>query len=309
MCGKFNMKLQCQGFTSASSARTSRVMLKPRSSYGLASFISKARLVTDRLIRYSLVSFAMTVAMPSSNAVGQSVSEPDEPIMSANTASTPGVSNFVGAKWPGPIIYIADLSGRLGTVELATGKVVALGNLGRQLTDITFCPNQKLYGVSFTHLYEITRSPLTLRQIGSFGSLGINALTCDRQNRLIAHSNTVSRLYRLSLTTGAATLIGNTGVYRSAGDLVFHEQDLLLTSTANSIVDLNPANGSVQGNVFHGISNLYGLISIGPNELIGCAGTNVYRVNRTTGATSLLGNYVSAGLGSCAGAAFNGNFR
>lgn len=303
------MKPQYQGLVSAVSEGTARVMVKPHCFYRLASFVSQARLLAHRLLRYSLMSLAIAVAMPTSNAVGQSMSEPDDPIASANTASTPGVSSFVGAKWPGPIIYIVDLSGRLGTVELATGKVVALGALGRQLTDIAFCPNQKLYGVSFTHLYEITRSPLTLRQIGSFGSLGINALTCDRQNRLIAHSNTLSSLYRLSLTTGAATLIGNTGVYRSAGDLVFHEQDLLLTSTANSIVDLNPANGSVQGNVFHGISNLYGLISIGPNELIGCAGTNVYRVNRTTGATSLLGTYVSAGLGSCYGAAFNGNFR
>lgn len=262
-----------------------------------------------RQFRCSILLLAVMAGLLLNRAIAQSVTDPDPSVLSDYLPSTVVPNGFSATRWAGPVIYIVDASGRLGTVELATGKVVPLKSLGVLLTDIAFCPNQKLYGVSFTTLYEIIRSPISLRLIGRFGSLNINALTCDQQNNLLAHSNSIAGLYKLNLSTGAATLIGRTGTYRSSGDLVFHEKELLLSSVDKRLVALNRVNGAVQGSVYHGLSNLFGLISIGPNELIGCKETSIYRINRLTGVVTLLGNYVSSGLGACYGAAYNGNFR
>lgn len=230
-------------------------------------------------------------------------------IDNTRTPKASSTSSFNRTSWPGPALFLTDSIGRIGIVELATGKVTALGSTNIQLTDITFCPNGRMYGVSFTALYRINKSPLGATLIGSFGSLGINALACNKAGKLYAYSNSYDRLYSISVSTGAATLIRSSTGYYSAGDLVFHENSLALASTDRRIVFLNPKTGSVISSVTHGISNLFGLVSVGPNELYGCAGTNIFKINSRTGATRLLGTYSSTSLGSCYGATFNGNFR
>lgn len=69
----------------------------------------------------------------------------------------------------GPIMFVHDSGGNLGTVDVANGAVSVIGNMGVLLTDIGFDPSGALYGVSFTDFYSINRLTAATTLIGSLG--------------------------------------------------------------------------------------------------------------------------------------------
>src|SRR5690349_6001451 len=75
-----------------------------------------------------------------------------------------------------PIIWIDDVNGVLGRVDVATNAVTVVGNTGQILTDIAFSPTQDLYGITFTGLYSINQLTAVATFVGNLGPTDVNGL-------------------------------------------------------------------------------------------------------------------------------------
>jgi len=208
---------------------------------------------------------------------------------------------------PAPIIWVDDASGNIGTVNLDTSSVSLLGNSGVVLTDIALSPGQQLFGESFTTLYSINQLGSAIA-IGPTGAL-LNGLVFSPDGTLYASGGT--GLYTVNTTTGAATLVGTSGLgLRSAGDLSFNNGTLYETATNGSVTDLLTLNTStgaatVVGQVVSN-PNMYGLVTGTDGGLYGFDGNSIYSINTTTGAGTLVQTF-AGGLGASNGAASQGD--
>jgi hypothetical protein len=205
----------------------------------------------------------------------------------------------------GPIIWVNDSRGGLGKVDVATGTVTMVGNSGLTLTDIAFDPSGNLYGLSFTTLYQVNTTNAALTTIGAHGINGGNALTFGSDGTLYA-AGASPNLYTLNTGNGAGTPFANSMGTNSAGDLAFNGGQLYLAGTNNQLVRLDLSNAGQGTNVgAFGVSSVFGLATASSNGVLyAIAGTNIYTVNKTTGAATFLSDYSGQGLLDAYGAAF-----
>ena len=213
----------------------------------------------------------------------------------------------------GPKVYLADRTGQIGVLDMGTRQVTLKGNRGTVLTDIAFCPDGKLYGVTFTALYAVNTSNGTRTRIGSgFGNKSINSLVCNSAGQLFGGSDTQNKLFRINKGNGTATALSGTST-KSDGDLAHHEGNLWLSDKSNRLAKLNKTTGAVLATKAHGINDLFGLVSFGTDRLHGFAGTKAYKFTETssgpTGGKTLLFDFAGKGLQQIYGAAYNGNFQ
>ncbi len=109
-----------------------------------------------------------------------------------------GASTHVHA---GVILYINDSNNNLGTVDVGTGTVTVIGNLGSEtITDIAFSPTGNLFGISFTHLYQINPATAAVTQIGAHNIPNGNALVFGSDGTLYAagFTSTLQKLAALA---------------------------------------------------------------------------------------------------------------
>lgn len=201
-----------------------------------------------------------------------------------------------------PILWASDSAGNLGTVDVATGAVNLIGNMGKTMTDIAFDPNGNLYGIDFNTLFSIDKNTAAATQIGSIGT-GLNSLVFSSNGTLYAAN---SSLYTINTATGAASLVGGSNNYSSSGDLAFVGASLFLSSgysTSDSLMQLDTATGAGTFIGTLGYSGVYGLATSNTN-LFGVTGTSIIGVNTLTGAGTLLSNYGGQGLFDAWGSAF-----
>jgi len=201
-------------------------------------------------------------------------------------------------------LYIHDAAGQLATLDIVTGAVSVVGNMGVTMTDIAFDAAGNLYGLSFTHLYRLDSRTAQPVMIGPHGIREGNALVFGADGTLYAAGNLTSNLYTLQPNTGAATLVGNMG-YRSAGDLAFVGSELFLASTSDQLihVDLNSgANGTAIGSV--GYSNVFGLALADNGILYGLSGTRLLAIDPATGTGAAVHNFGGQGVSQSFGASF-----
>lgn len=209
-----------------------------------------------------------------------------------------------GSAFAAPIMHVHDSSGNLGTVDVVSGSVVTLGNMGVVMTDIAFDPSGNLFGISFTGLYSI--NPLTAQAtfIGSHGISGGNALVFDTGGTLYAAGNTTSLLYTINPASGASSSLGNMG-FNSGGDLAFKGGNLYLASSGSQLVQVdlgNVANTSAVGSF--GVANVFGLATGNDDVLYAVAGTTIYTVDIGTGTASNPVSFAFQGLGQAFGQSF-----
>lgn len=220
---------------------------------------------------FILASAGIEVSAQTPNAVGGA----EAPVTAA-----PVFRGATPATVYGPTIHVVDASARLATVDVAAPfAVCVIGSTGVVLTDIAFDPrNHKLYGISFTSFYAVNRTTGRATRIGDLGVTDANALVFSSTGVAYLAGYRTSALYRVDVRTGKATPLGPTGIYKSAGDLVFFENRLLLAaytgrtltnSTPNYLVTLNPSNGAVLGSQPLTTRAVFGLASTGPHELYG----------------------------------------
>lgn len=203
------------------------------------------------------------------------------------------------------VLHIHDGANNLGTVDVQTGAVTVIGNMGRDtMTDIAFDPSGDLYGVSFTGLYRINATTGASTLVGSLGLNFSNALVFGQDGTLYMAGFGSNNLYTVDTTTGAATLIGNTG-FASAGDLAFNGGALYLSSTSDELIRiaLSPTVSGAAVGPF-GFSNVFGLATGSDGVLYGVSGTEIFSVNTATGAGTFVRDYAGLGMGGAFGTSF-----
>src|SRR5262249_16043798 len=130
-----------------------------------------------------------------------------------------------------PIIYVADDTRQLGTINLTTGTFTRKGYTPVAMYDIAFAPNGDLYGLnssSETKLYQIDPDTGTSTLVGNVGAF-VYALAFRNDGTLFAAGG--STLYRVNTTTGASTVVGSYGPYVATGDLEFDSGGSLYLTT------------------------------------------------------------------------------
>lgn len=125
------------------------------------------------------------------------------------------------AATPGSKVYVVTLTGEFGTVDLSTGQFHQIGSDMPESPENLVWSNGTLYGIAesandFGDLVKINPSTGQVTDIGPTG-LGFNAfgLGAVNGNLYMTDLNVgagTQNLYSVNATTGAATLIGSTGV-------------------------------------------------------------------------------------------------
>jgi len=211
---------------------------------------------------------------------------------------------------PGPQLYIHDNGETIAQVDVRTGSLVGLSNLGRTLTDIAFSPSGELFGLDFVALYQINLATGTLREIGPHGISGGNALVFSADGQLLGAGNSSNQLHSIDPTTGSSTVLGTTG-FSSAGDLAFFQGELYLASSAglggNSDtlvrIQLEPTfEATPVGEI--GFNQVFGLATAADGRLYGTAGTQILEINAATGAGTAVVDYGDQGLNASNGSSF-----
>lgn len=206
-----------------------------------------------------------------------------------------------------PDLYTHDAAGVLATVDVETGTVTPIGNMGVEMTDIAFAPDGRLFGISFTSFYEIDPETAVPTFIGNHGVSGGNALVFGGDDVIYA-AGASGDLYQIDPTNGAGTVIGDLGLgVASAGDLAFNGPDFFLSTTAGDLLQIDlgpPATGAVVGSL--GFPDVFGLATADDGVLYGISGTQIFAVDTATGAGTPVVDFGGQGLGPSFGSTFLG---
>ncbi len=211
---------------------------------------------------------------------------------------------LAGGASAAPIMHVHDSSGVLATVDVTTGTVSTIGNMGVVMTDIAFDPTGNLFGISFSNLYSINAVTGATTNIGAHGIASGNALVFGADGALYGAGAATTSLYAINALTGAGTSLGNMG-FASGGDLAFNGGNLYLASDTNELIRINL--GSVGDTVAvgdFGASSVYGLATGDNGVLYAVAGTAIYTVDTVTGSATIPVSFAGQGLGQAFGQAF-----
>lgn len=203
-----------------------------------------------------------------------------------------------------PIMHVHDNQGNLGTVDVATGTVNVIGNMGVVMTDIAFDPSGNLYGISFGFLYAINAGTAATTLIGSHGVPGGNALVFASDGTLYSAGFSSTNLYRINPANGATTSLGNMG-FASGGDLAFNAGNFYLADSLSRLIRIDLTNLAATALVgSFGVGDVFGLATGDNGVLYAVAGTTIYTVNTTTGAATNPVSFASQRLGQAFGQSF-----
>ncbi len=187
-------------------------------------------------------------------------------------------------------ITIGTSTGGIYDVDTSTGAATLIAN-GTTMTDIARDASGALWGVTFGNLYSIDTSTNTFTNVGSLGINNMNALTFNGST-LYGAGYGSGNLYTINTSSGSATSLG-TGSYASAGDLAFDAGGSLYlaanTSPNDTLVELDPTNGSSTLIGGMGIDNSYGLAFVDSVMYGVSSAGGLYIVNTNTGATTSIG--------------------
>jgi hypothetical protein len=198
-----------------------------------------------------------------------------------------------------PIIFVDDVRGQIGTVDVATGTSTVIGLSGVILTDIAFTSTGAMFGIDFTTLYSINQGTGLATAVGGLGVGGMNALVGNGAG-LLAASNLNGNLYSVNTATGIATTLTGSNPLPSAGDLAFHGGFLYEAAVNGGAGTTDLLRISLVGNTFTSVNlgaivnntGLFGLVNASDGNLYGVDGSSVYLINMTTpGASSLVSTY------------------
>jgi hypothetical protein len=204
-----------------------------------------------------------------------------------------------------PIMYVHDSGGRLARVDVATGDVNLIGDMGVIMTDIAFDPDGDLFGLSFFSFYSINRNTAAVTFIGNQSIPVGNALVFRSDGTLYGAGANSTSLYTINPATGSSANLGSIG-FSSGGDLAFHNGEFYLASSTNQLVriDLSDLANTAAAGSF-GVVNVYGLATGDDGALYGVAGTRIFSVDTATGAATNPINYAGQGLGDAFGQSFS----
>jgi hypothetical protein len=277
-------------------------------------------ILTDQLFRFCTF-LTMLVALMTTGVYAQSIDFAKRPAAVPPVADPTAETGDLAAT-AGPTIYLTDAAGQLSTVTLGTYAVHIIGKEGVVLTDIGFDPkNGALYGITFSAFYRLNIKTGKATFIGDLGINDANALVFDGQGVAYTEGVNSSELYTINVSTGHVKSIGSTKPFKSAGDLTFYNSGLVLSgynqssltsTTADTLVLLNPKNGAVLAYSELKVSNLFGIVCTGKDTLYGFAGEGLYQLfpsqTDIDKRAVLVKRLTDKGLAQIMGAAYNGYF-
>ena len=203
-------------------------------------------------------------------------------------------------------LYTHDSEGQLAVVDVDNGQVTLVGDMGVEITDIAFAQDGRLFGLSFTTLYEIDRRTAVATAIGSHGIPGGNALVFAADGTLYGMGGTSTQLFEVNPATGESTALGDVGA-ASAGDLAFRGGQLYLSTVSHDLqaIDLGPPATGAEVGPF-GFFDVYGLATSDAGVLYGIGGTEIFSVDPVSGEGTFLSDYGGQGLAVAYGSSFLG---
>jgi hypothetical protein len=203
-----------------------------------------------------------------------------------------------------PWLYVDDASGVLGKVDVSTGSVQIIGNLGATLTDIAFDPTGNLYGLSWTNFYTIDLTTGAATLVGPHGIGNATAMVFGPDGTAYSAGYSDNWLYTVNTQTGVGTKNHNTG-YHGFGDLAFNGGNLFMSTDTYDLVKIDlTGHGTAQQVMPLGMTTLWGSDTAGDGFLYGVAGTSVYKFDLSAHTLTSMCNYAGHGLGAAYGASW-----
>lgn len=185
-------------------------------------------------------------------------------------------------------LLFVDSTGGIYRTDIDTGRTVRLADFTQSWTDIAVTPTGRIFTTTFNGLYEINLTTGTAQFVRSLAG-SANGLASDAQGRLYVGSASSNQdILVLSPTNFSVvdTIALPTGV-SSSGDIHINGNTLFFSTNARAILSIDLRTEQVISNVYHGISNLFGLHS--ENGIFyGLARNDIYQINPKTGAVTLI---------------------
>ena len=196
---------------------------------------------------------------------------------------------------PIDVVWIGDDNGDLFWINHQTGVETFIGNMGRSMTDITWTPDGKLYGVDWIENKIWLINPATAQATFVTVIPGYdfsNALTSDGNGNLylasrLAFGGNTFHIIRFNLASGIVTVVADLTPTNlmSAGDLAFHNGTLYLACTGNILASINTINGSITSSYILGLpggANIYGIIVKADGTVYLSDINKLYKLNLST---------------------------
>ncbi len=191
------------------------------------------------------------------------------------------------------LIYFSDALNNLYKVNPASSTLNAtkIGTLPVFMTDMALASTGQLYGISFGAVYKIDKSTAASTLVNSHDLPGANALFIAPNGTAYAASFSSSGIYQINLATGHAVKLPlSASNYYSAGDITMLNGELVIATSDSKFVRVDAQTGATLSSVDHGISNLFGIVTVG-NSLFGVANGSLYKLNAVTGSHTLVAAY------------------
>lgn len=202
-----------------------------------------------------------------------------------------GQGGGLGAGRAGPndlaglTVWLGDSRGALATFELATGRVEVIGRMRVVMTDIAFAKDGRLFGVSFSALYEIDPQTADVRAIAPHGVPCGNALAIGPDDWAYVMGCSSGLLARIDPDSGVTEPVVRLP-FNSSGDLAFADGALMLSAggrTGDRLVEIDLATRRAREIGPFGVFGVYGLVADASGRLFAGAGQAAYRVDPATG--------------------------
>ncbi len=185
----------------------------------------------------------------------------------------------------GDTIFATDSVGNLYTVDPTDGSTQEIGQMSTVMFDIAFGADGTLYGIDANNtLYTIDPTTAAVTSIGRINvNDTLNSLAVGPDGSLYAAGQS---LYRIDLSAGMYYDQGSLGGYVSAGDLAFASDGrLLLTTTSNELVEVDPTTGATTDIGPIGAQQVLGLAVTSDGTIYGMSNTTdqIFSIDPVTG--------------------------
>jgi hypothetical protein len=201
-----------------------------------------------------------------------------------------------------PFAYAADgdtNNGLLYRIDLANNSIATVGNVTGLIEALSFGPNGQLFGVDedASTLVQINTANAATSVVGSLGMAAEDpglAFCRDTQQMFLANEN--GDVYTVNTATGAATLLGASGIAEISGLACLNGTLFAASDDSAQLFRVNRATGAgtLVGNFGIAVGGDIGLASDGSRLLMVIDdGTDApfYSVNPSTGVANLIATF------------------
>ena len=195
---------------------------------------------------------------------------------------------------PIDVIWVCTGQGQLYWINHQAGIERWVGTLGRVMTDITWTPSGKLYGVDWfeNKIYEInpeTAASIFVTNVSGYNAS--NAMTSDGDGNLFMASRRSATggwdIIKVNIQTGQVQMVADLTANgaNSGGDLAFSNGTLYLACLGNRVAKININTGAIVVSSINGLpagAQIFGIVAKADGTLYLGDDNRLYQLNPTT---------------------------